>query len=132
MCPQKPTDACHSVIVLMTEKLRTIFFSVDTHTSEFIDCKRSAEAPNALLLEDGRTAILPFDKEVTNKKEGEKANETYRSYAKVKDTFGIPLKFVHPVGNEFTVEIVVIVFGIIWYCSLFHLLIVVNTNITII
>ncbi|CUP77233.1 Uncharacterised protein [Segatella copri] len=52
----------------MLEELRTIFFCIHFHTSEFIYVERFAESADSFLFKDSRSIIFSFYEKIAHNK----------------------------------------------------------------
>ena len=87
------------VPVAALEQRRTPLLCPYLHRTELIDGKGSAEASDALLLEDGRSTVLPSHSDKTECEQRRKENQGNQCQQTVHDPFRVPLKHIHPVGN---------------------------------
>lgn len=90
----------HAAVLFVAEELWTVFLGVDAHASELIDGERTAKPANALLLEDGRTAILALHQDIANKKQGREHNDACQGHQEIDDSLGDTLHLIHTIGYE--------------------------------
>ena len=106
MFTQELTRLCHAGIVLVLIKCRTVLFGINTHAAELINVEGTAEAPDALLLEDGRPAILALDGKIACQHQRREDDQTDCRDEKVDQALGVALKLVHPVADESRVVLI--------------------------
>lgn len=86
-------------------ELRTCRFGIDAHAAELVDVKRTAEATDAFLLENGRTSVLALHCDIAYQKQRRKYNQRDACNDAVPNTLHAAFKIVHPIGNKFCVLI---------------------------
>lgn len=57
------------VVASAMAQLGAEFFGIEPHRTEFVDVERPSEPPDSLLFEDRGTAVLLFDRDVTDQKQ---------------------------------------------------------------
>ena len=73
---------------------------VEAHGAEFVDVEGAAEAPDALLAEYGRAAVLAPHGDVAAQHQRREDHEANGGDQHVHDALRVALEGVHPVGDE--------------------------------
>lgn len=103
MFTQELTDFGHTFIFSTGIEGRTVFFSIELHTAELVDVKRTTETADTFLFKDGRTSVFPFYGNVAEQEQGGEYNQGDQGNQTVNDTFGISLETIHPIRNKMIV-----------------------------
>ena len=93
----------HAVVPLAGIEGGAVLFGIELHAAELIDVERAAEAPDALLLEDGGTAVFAPHGNVAYQEQRGKNKKRAESQETVDNALGVTLESVHPVGDEMVV-----------------------------
>ena len=96
---QELADLGKTFVLAAGIKGRTVFFGIELHAAELVDIERTSEAPDAFLLENGRTAVFAFYGNVAYQKQRREHDKGDESDEAVHAPFYITFEAVHPVGN---------------------------------
>ena len=99
MGTQELSNLRHACLVLVLIECGSVFLGIHAHGAELVDVERSAEAPYALLLKDGRSAILTLHRYVANQEERRKYDDAKEGNEEVEDTLCVAFQLIHSVKH---------------------------------
>ena len=76
---QEFTNLCQTSILTALIQRRAGFLRVQPHASEFVDIERTTETPDALLLENSRTAVLMLHRNIAYQEQRREDNQRNKS-----------------------------------------------------
>ena len=79
---------------------RAELLGIQAHAAELVDIERTAEAADALLLEDGRPAVLTLHRDVAHQEQGREDDEGHGRQQAVHEALHVSFETVHPVADE--------------------------------
>lgn len=97
---QELADLGHAFVLATRIQGGTCLFGIELHAAELIDVERATETADALLLENGRTAVFALDSNVAEQKQGGKDNHGDQGGQTVNNTLGVAFETIHSVGDE--------------------------------
>lgn len=97
---QELADLGHAFVLAAGIQGGTCLFGIELHAAELVDVERTTETADALLLENGGTAVFALDSNVTEQKQGGKDNHGDQGSQTVNNTLGVALETIHSVGDE--------------------------------
>jgi hypothetical protein len=68
MSPKECSNMSQASFLIVLEELRTIFFCIHSHASEFIYVERFAESADSFLFKDSRSIIFSFYEKIAYSK----------------------------------------------------------------
>lgn len=93
-------DLGHAFVLAAGIQGGTCLFGIELHAAELIDVERATETADALLLENGGTAVFALDGNVAEQKQGGKDNHGNQGSQTVNNTLGVAFETIHSVGDE--------------------------------
>ena len=93
-------DLGHAFVFAAGIQGGTCLFGIELHAAELVDVERTTETADALLLENGGTAVFALDSNVTEQKQGGKDNHGDQGSQTVNNTLGVAFETIHSVGDE--------------------------------
>lgn len=97
---QELADLGHAFVLAARIQGGTCLFGIELHAAELVDVERTAETADALLLENGGTAVFALDSNVAEQKQGGKDNHGDQGSQTVNNTLGVAFETIHSVGDE--------------------------------
>lgn len=97
---QELADLGHAFVLAARIQGGTCLFGIELHAAELIDVERATETADALLLENGGTAVFALDSNVAEQKQGGKDNHGDQGGQTVNNTLGVAFETIHSVGDE--------------------------------
>lgn len=97
---QELADLGHAFVLAAGIQGGTCLFGIELHAAELVDVERTAETADALLLENGGTAVFALDSNVAEQKQGGKDNHGDQGGQTVNNTLGVAFETIHSVGDE--------------------------------
>lgn len=97
---QELADLGHAFVLAAGIQGGTCLFGIELHAAELIDVERATETADALLLENGGTAVFALDGNVAEQKQGGKDNHGNQGSQTVNNTLGVAFETIHSVGDE--------------------------------
>lgn len=93
-------DLGHAFVLAARIQGGTCLFGIELHAAELVDVERATETADALLLENGGTAVFALDSNVTEQKQGGKDYHSDQGSQTVNNTLGVAFETIHSVGDE--------------------------------
>lgn len=93
-------DLGHAFVLAAGIQGGTCLFGIELHAAELVDVERATETADALLLENGGTAVFALDSNVAEQKQGGKDNHGDQGGQTVNNTLGVAFETIHSVGDE--------------------------------
>lgn len=93
-------DLGHAFVLAAGIQGGTCLFGIELHAAKLVDVERATETADALLLENGRTAVFALDSNVAEQKQGGKDNHGDQGGQTVNNTLGVAFETIHSVGDE--------------------------------
>ena len=93
-------DLGHAFVLAAGIQGGTCLFGIELHAAELVDVERTTETADALLLENGGTAVFALDSNVAEQKQGGKDNHGDQGSQTVNNTLGVAFETIHSVGDE--------------------------------
>lgn len=94
------SDLGHAFVLAAGIQGGTCFFGIELHAAELVDVERTTETADALLLENGGTAVFALDSNVAEQKQGGKDNHGDQGSQTVNNTLCVAFETIHSVGDE--------------------------------
>lgn len=93
-------DLGHAFVLAAGIQGGTCLFGIELHAAKLVDVERATETADALLLENGGTAVFALDSNVAEQKQGGKDNHGDQGGQTVNNTLGVAFETIHSVGDE--------------------------------
>lgn len=93
-------DLGHAFVLAAGIQGGTCLFGIEFHAAELVDVERATETADALLLENGGTAVFALDSNVAEQKQGGKDNHGDQGSQTVNNTLCVAFETIHSVGDE--------------------------------
>lgn len=93
-------DLGHAFVLAAGIQGGTCLFGIELHAAELVDVERTTKTADALLLENGGTAVFALDSNVAEQKQGGKDNHGDQGGQTVNNTLGVAFETIHSVGDE--------------------------------